>query len=91
MREFEEMAFVKDRYFNLKLRVLSHPKCIVRSDTGEIELRFGIPKKLTLNVDFRFLMFKIDKDEKETRSVEKFCLSVSSYYMCTSITDTFAL
>lgn len=67
LREFEGMTFVKDRYFNLKLRILSHPKCVVRSDTGEVELRFGIPRKSKMDIDFQYLMFKIDKEEKERR------------------------
>ena len=69
LREFEEMTFVKDRYFNLRIRTLSHPKCIVRSDTGDVELRFGVPKKTSLDLDFQYLMFKLEKDLKETRYV----------------------
>ena len=67
-REFEEMTFVKDRYFNLRLKILSHPKCLVRSDTGEVELRFGIPRKSSLNLDFQYLLFKVDeKNHTEKR------------------------
>ena len=67
LREFEEMTFVKDRYFNLRIKTLSHPKCIVRSDTGEAEIRFSVPKKTSLDLDFQYLMFKLDNNFKETR------------------------
>ena len=64
--EFEKMAFVKDRYFNLKLRTVSHHQCVVRSDTGEVELKFGLPRHKALNIDFQYLLFRT-KDDSETR------------------------
>lgn len=56
--EFEKMAYVKDRYFNLKLRIVSHNQCVVRSDTGEVELKFGVPRHRSLDIDFQYLLFK---------------------------------
>lgn len=64
--EFEKMTFVKDRYFNLRLRTLSHPECIVRSNTGEVEIKFVVPRKRSSNIDFQYLLFH-GKDKCEKR------------------------
>lgn len=66
LEEFEKMTFVKDRYFNLNLRTLSHPECIVHSNTGEAEIKFGVPRQTSLNIDFQYLLFRI-KDGTEQR------------------------
>ncbi|XP_053379057.1 uncharacterized protein LOC123526583 isoform X3 [Mercenaria mercenaria] len=58
--EFEKMTFVKDRYFNLKLRTLTHPECIVRSNTGQVEIKFTIPRQTSLNIDFQYLLFRLN-------------------------------
>ena len=59
-KEFQDMTFVKDRYFNLRLRTVSHQRCIVYSDTGEVEIRFSVPKQKTFDIDFQYLLFKQD-------------------------------
>ena len=58
--EFEKMTFVKDRYFNLKLRTISHTQCVVESDTGQVEIKFAIPRQSSLNIDFQHLLFRLD-------------------------------
>lgn len=64
--EFEKMTFVKDRYFNLRLRTLSHKQCVVHSDTGEVEIKFGVPRQSALNIDFQYLLFQL-KDGSDKR------------------------
>ncbi|XP_060601784.1 uncharacterized protein LOC132755022 isoform X2 [Ruditapes philippinarum] len=60
LTEFEQMTFVKDRYFNLKLRTLTHPKCVVVSDSGQVEIKFAIPRQSSLNIDFQYLLFRLE-------------------------------
>lgn len=60
------MTFVKDRYFNLRLRTISHHTCVVRNDTGEVEIKFGMPRNKALDIDFQYLLFKIENGN-ETR------------------------
>ncbi|KAL4221367.1 hypothetical protein ACF0H5_019626 [Mactra antiquata] len=67
MKEFEKMTFVKDRYFNLKLKTLSHPECVVTNDTGELEIRFHVPRQKSLDLDFQYLMFQLKDDLTEKR------------------------
>ena len=64
--EFEKMTFVKDRYFNLKLRTLTHRQCLIESSSGEVEIKFVIPKSRALDIDFQHLLFRIN-DNIETR------------------------
>ncbi|XP_052760549.1 lim and transglutaminase domain protein ltd-1-like isoform X2 [Mya arenaria] len=66
LEEFQKMTFVKDRYFNLKLKTLTHPHCVVESNTGEVEIKFLIPPKKSLDIDFQHLLFKVT-DELDKR------------------------
>ncbi|KAL5013541.1 hypothetical protein ScPMuIL_007811 [Solemya velum] len=54
--QFEEMAFLKDNFFNFGMSLLSHKKCTVESPSGEIELKFGLRKDRVLNLDFRLMI-----------------------------------
>ncbi|XP_052211940.1 lim and transglutaminase domain protein ltd-1-like [Dreissena polymorpha] len=70
VEEFETMVFLKDRFFNLEMRVLSHNLCNTEARDGEIEILFGLhPEK---SVNHRFLCiptYFIDKDKsKQTRT-----------------------
>ncbi|XP_052213451.1 uncharacterized protein LOC127832191 isoform X2 [Dreissena polymorpha] len=56
--EFEKMTFVKDRYFNMRLKTLSHHTCVVESSTGEVEITLLIPKHKGYDYDFQYLLFK---------------------------------
>lgn len=65
LEEFEKMTFVKDRYFNLRLKTLSHPECVVRSYTGEVEIKFVVPRPTSLNIDFQYLLFLLKEDSEK--------------------------
>ncbi|XP_069114562.1 uncharacterized protein [Argopecten irradians] len=57
---FEERAFLKDRYFNLKLKLISPQKCVVHA-TGEVEIKFELPEDRYMNMDFQYLMFRLKR------------------------------
>lgn len=65
MEEFEKMTFIKDRYFNLKLKTLSNPECVITNHTGELEIKFGIPRQSSLDLDFQYLMFQLNGSEEK--------------------------
>ena len=58
MAQFERMAFLKDRFFNLGMSVVSHPECIVHSQSGEVELTFGLPEGEAGFLKFYYLLFR---------------------------------
>ena len=62
IKEFETMAYLMDRFFNLEMRVLSHPNCNIESSDGEIDILFGLhPEK---SVNHMFLCIPTVFDEK---------------------------
>lgn len=56
---FEEKAYLKDRYFNLNMKLISPQDCVVRSMDGEIEFRFEIPMEKALQLDFQYLLLRM--------------------------------
>ncbi|XP_041378610.1 uncharacterized protein LOC121390767 isoform X2 [Gigantopelta aegis] len=55
---FEEMAFLKDRFFELGMSVLSHPECVIKSARGEEEIFFRIPEGEGLHHSYDCLLFR---------------------------------
>ena len=58
MKQFEKMAFLKDRFFNLGMSIVSHPECVVHSQSGEVELTFGLPSEDAAFLKFYYLLFR---------------------------------
>lgn len=56
--EFQTQAFLKDRFFNLNLKLDYPRKCVVKSD-GEMELQFQLPTEKSNNLDFQYLLFRL--------------------------------
>lgn len=56
--EFQTQAFLKDRFFNLNLKLDYPQKCVVKSD-GEISLQFQLPTEKANNLDFQYLLFRL--------------------------------
>lgn len=56
--DFTENAFLKDRFFNMNLKLKKPKKCVVMCES-EIELVFEIPKERSLNLDFQHLLFRM--------------------------------
>ncbi|KAL3861103.1 hypothetical protein ACJMK2_007175 [Sinanodonta woodiana] len=72
-QDFEEMVFLKDRFFNLKMKTISHDKCHIYSENGELEIRFGVPKEISINADFQYLLFRLKNGEdKSTVRYDRF-------------------
>jgi len=67
-------VFLKDRFFNLEMRVLSHPFCNAEARDGEIDILFGLHPEKSSNHTFLCIpTFFIDKDPSKqirTRPVE---------------------
>lgn len=56
-QEFEKQAFLKDRYYNLNLKLLQPKQCIVEC-RSEVEIRFEIPEDRVMDIDFQYLLFR---------------------------------
>ena len=63
IRSFENRAFVKERFFELGLRLLSHPSCYITTNTGDIEITFGIEPDRLMDIKLRCLVFYSDFNE----------------------------
>lgn len=69
--DFTENAFLKDRFFNMNLKLKKPKKCVVMCQS-ETELVFEIPKERSLNLDFQHLLFRMKSTQGNLpRYVEK--------------------
>ncbi|KAK3104804.1 hypothetical protein FSP39_010451 [Pinctada imbricata] len=57
LEEFETKAYLKERFFELEMRVLSHPRCEVQVENGHMELLFGINPARIKNYRFMTLVY----------------------------------
>lgn len=63
------MVFLKDRFFNLEMRVLSHPECNTEAKDGEIEILFGLHPEKSVNHTFLAIpTYFIEKTKQQTRT-----------------------
>jgi len=56
-KEWGEKAYLKERFFELELRVLSHNQCEITTDNGEIEMMFALPKKKAKDLAFMVIIY----------------------------------
>ncbi|XP_052081913.1 uncharacterized protein LOC127719716 isoform X2 [Mytilus californianus] len=56
-KEWEGKAYLKERFFELELRLLSHQECEITTENGEIEMMFALPKKRAKNLKFMALVY----------------------------------
>ncbi|XP_076472308.1 uncharacterized protein LOC143301800 [Babylonia areolata] len=68
MTQFERMAFLKDRFFNLGMSIISHPESVVFSHSGEVELSFGLPEEDASFLKFYYLLFRQENKSELTGS-----------------------
>ncbi|KAL8620040.1 hypothetical protein ACOMHN_015322 [Nucella lapillus] len=66
MAQFQRMVFLKDRFFNLGMSVISHPECVIHSQSGEVELSFGLPEEEASFLKFYYLLFR-QETQTDTR------------------------
>ena len=64
------MAFLKDRFFNLEMRVLSHPYCNIECKDGEIEILFGLHPEKSVNHTFLCIPTVFDEKNQKSTPVE---------------------
>ena len=62
---FEELACLKNRFFDLGMTVLSHPLCEIQCPEGEVDVLFGLQPKS--GPDQKFNCFISFYDKPETR------------------------
>lgn len=67
--DFERKAYLTERFFELDMRILSHPECEIIVDDGEVEILFGIDSERKL--DLEFLCFTFVKESDEWNMVKK--------------------
>ncbi|XP_046362001.2 uncharacterized protein LOC124139065 isoform X2 [Haliotis rufescens] len=72
---FEEMVFLKDRFFNLGMSVLSHKDCVITSTTGEVEIFFGL-RKDAIHHKYYCLLFR-----QEGKTVQGFSPKYDRYLL----------
>ncbi|XP_062572358.1 uncharacterized protein LOC134234325 [Saccostrea cucullata] len=65
MFSFERRAFLKERFFELDMRVLSHPDCEFKVHNGEDEILFGMNGERAPHLNFICLIYL--KEEKDYR------------------------
>ncbi|XP_053379649.1 lim and transglutaminase domain protein ltd-1-like isoform X2 [Mercenaria mercenaria] len=68
IKEFETMVFLKDRFFNLEMRVLSHPECNAEAKDGEIDILFGLHPEKSINHTFLCIPTHFIENAKQTRT-----------------------
>lgn len=68
IKEFETMVFLKDRFFNLEMRVLSHPECNIEAKDGEIDILFGLHAEKCQNHTFLCIPTHFIENAKQTRT-----------------------
>ena len=56
-KEWGEQAYLKERFFELELRVLSHNQCEITTDNGEVEMMFALPKKRAKDLAFMVIIY----------------------------------
>ena len=71
---FETMVFLKDRFFDLGMSVLSHPECVITSSNGHEEIFFRIPPSEGLYHSYYCLLFR-----QETKGVPGFSPKYDRY------------
>ncbi|XP_033763426.1 kyphoscoliosis peptidase-like [Pecten maximus] len=79
MKQFEKKAYLKERFFELEMRALSHQKCEIVTDNGEIEILFGLPQEKAHEFEFMCLLFS-KSDDKWKHIKEKTCQHDFVYY-----------
>ena len=62
---FEKRAFLKERFFEMDMRVLSHSNCEIKVQNGEEEILFGMNPARAANMEFMCLIYM--KEEKDYR------------------------
>ncbi|KAK3581411.1 hypothetical protein CHS0354_016272 [Potamilus streckersoni] len=68
--EFQKQAYLKDRFFNLEMRLLSNPNCTVEVPSGEAEFLFGLNHKTAINQSFMCIASIYDSKEMNSKAVE---------------------
>ena len=69
--DFETMVFLKDRFFNLEMRVLSHTECNAYAEDGEIDILFGLHPEKSVNHTFLCVATVFtDKSTTKTKPVQ---------------------
>ncbi|KAL3861287.1 hypothetical protein ACJMK2_007329 [Sinanodonta woodiana] len=68
--EFEKQAYLKDRFFNLEMRLLSNPNCTVEVQDGEVEFFFGLNPQTAKNQSFMCITSIYDANEIHAKPVE---------------------
>ncbi|KAK3581412.1 hypothetical protein CHS0354_016273, partial [Potamilus streckersoni] len=68
--EFQKQAFLKDRFFNLEMRLLSHPNCTVDVQDGEVEFFFGLNPQTAINQSFMCITSIYDSKDINAKPME---------------------
>jgi len=71
MKEFEKRAFLKERFFELEMRILSHRQNEIATENGEVEFTFGIPTGKMNELKFMCLLFVQENNEWNLLSENK--------------------
>ena len=57
--EFLQVAYLYPRYFEINFTSISHPRCRISTDSGQIVLQFGLPADSECNFSFSFFKSKL--------------------------------
>ncbi|XP_021355440.1 uncharacterized protein LOC110451645 [Mizuhopecten yessoensis] len=68
MKDFERRAFVKERFFELDMRILSHPECEITCH-DELEILFGIAPNMAKQVALKCLL-SVENEEEDWVPIE---------------------
>ena len=60
MKQFQRGACLMERFFDLNMKVLTHKFCEITTDSGEMEIIFGIPEERAMDLDFMALIYQQD-------------------------------
>ncbi|XP_060080182.1 lim and transglutaminase domain protein ltd-1-like [Ylistrum balloti] len=68
MKDFEKRAFVKERFFELEMRILSHPECEIMCH-DDLEILFGIAPSKRNQIALKCIL-SVENDEEDWVPVE---------------------
>ena len=62
--QFEKKAFLKERFFEMDMRVLSHSLCEIKCANGEVDMLFGVPEHRSPEYEFVAILSEFIGEEE---------------------------
>lgn len=73
MAEFEKQAFIRERFYQLGMKMLSaeYDKCSIDSENGETKLEFSLPNDRSKYYSFKYMLYRCDSTAENRTKLDK--------------------